>query len=134
ILAALGLASAGAVPRKGGWFLAASSVLAIALAIFAASTHFLLSLGVLVLVGLAATVSTTLANTLLQEEVAERMRGRVMGFYMAATQGMSPLGALPGGLLAEVFGGPFAIGLGAGCLILLMLVLSLRTDALRRLN
>jgi MFS family permease len=134
ILAALGLASAGAVPQKGGWFLAASSVLAIALAIFAASTHFLLSLGVLVLVGLAATVSTTLANTLLQEEVADRMRGRVMGFYMAATQGMSPLGALPGGLLAEVFGGPFAIGLGAGCLLLLMLVLSLRTDALRRLN
>jgi MFS family permease len=89
---------------------------------------------VLVLVGVAATASTTLANTLVQEEVADRMRGRVMGFYMAATQGMTPLGALPGGLLAEVFGGPFAVGLGAGCLLLLLLTLTLRTDAVRRLN
>jgi MFS family permease len=122
------------VQRKGYWFLAASTVLAIALAIFAASTSFLLSLGVLILVGLAATASTTLANTLLQEEVADRVRGRVMGFYMAATQGMTPLGALPGGLLAEVFGGPFAVGLGAGCLLLLLLTLTLRTNAVRRLN
>ena len=134
ILAALGLATAGAVPRKGCWFLAASIVLAITLAIFAASTVFLLSLGVLLIVGVAATASTTLANTLVQEEVADRVRGRVMGFYMAATQGMTPLGALPGGLLAEVFGGPFAVGLGAGCLLLLLLALTLRTDAVRRLG
>ena len=117
ILAALGLRPPGAVPRKGRLFLAASIVLAITLAIFAASTVFLLSLGVLVLVGIAATASTTLANTLVQEEVADRVRGRVMGFYMAATQGMTPLGALPGGLLAELFGGPFAVGLGAGCAV-----------------
>ncbi len=134
IIAALGLASVRNLPNKGRWFLGTSGLLALLLLAFAASTAFVLSLGILLVVGVTATASTTLSNTLLQEEVADRVRGRVMGFYMAATQGASPLGALPGGVLAELWGAPVAVGLGALCLLALVLALSARTDAIRRLS
>jgi MFS family permease len=134
ILAALGLASVRTLPGKGRWLLGVATGLSLTLAVFAASTVFALSLAVLVLVGAMATASTTLANTLIQEQVEERVRGRVMGFYMVATQGAAPLGALPGGVLAELWGAPLAVALGAGCLLLLVLALTLRTDAIRRLS
>ena len=134
ILAALGLATAGNLPHKGRWFLAAATALGVALLVFAFSTRFVLSLAVLLVVGAAGTASSTLSNTLLQEQVDDRRRGRVMGFYMAATQGASPLGALPGGLLAELWGGPAAVGLGALGLLALVITLGTRTDAVRRLS
>ncbi|MBX5492402.1 MAG: MFS transporter [Chloroflexi bacterium] len=133
ILVALGLATLH-LTHKGRWLLATMTLLAVALGVFALSQVFVLSLAVLVLVGASATASTTLTNTLLQEQVTDHVRGRVMGFYMAATQGASPLGALPGGLLAELLGAPLAVLLGAGCLLACALGLTLRTPTLRHLD
>lgn len=100
-------ALAGAPPRhKRRWLLATMGPLSVALAGFATARLFPLSLALLVLGGAAATAATTLTNALLQEHVSDPLRGRVMGFYMAATQGAAPLGALPSGVLAEVLGAP----------------------------
>jgi len=133
ILVALALAVT-PLQHKGRWLLATMALLSVALAGFALSRLFLVSLAELVLVGASATAATTLTNTLLQEHVSDPLRGRVMGFYMAATQGAAPLGALPSGVLAEVLGAPLAVALGAGLLFACTLVLAARTPTLRALD
>jgi hypothetical protein len=57
-----------------------------------------------------------------------------MGFWMASTQGMSPLGALPAGVVAEVASAPLAIALSAGGLFVLLLALAWPRDGLRNLS
>jgi hypothetical protein len=132
--AALALAAAAQVPRKGRLFLGTALALALALLAFALCPLYGLALPVLAAIGAAGTATLTLGNTLLQQTVADRLRGRVMGFWMACTQGMSPLGALPAGVLAEAAGAPLAIAVSAGGLFLLLLALAWPRDGLRKLS
>jgi MFS family permease len=99
------------------WFLRVCIGAALALGAFAASPIYPLSLVMLVFVGATSAAATTLSNSLLLHVVEDRMRGRVMGYYMAATWGAWRLGALPAGLVAAAWSTPTAIGL---CAILLL--------------
>ncbi|HLH22908.1 MAG TPA: MFS transporter [Chloroflexota bacterium] len=134
IAAALALAVAGQVPRKGRLFLGAGLALCLGLFAFALCPLYGLALPVLVVVGAAGTATLTLGNTLVQQTVSEELRGRVMGFWMACTQGMSPLGALPAGVVAEMLGAPLAIALSASGLLVLLLALTWPREGLRKLS
>jgi MFS family permease len=134
IVAALALATAGQIPRKGRLFLGTALALSVGLLAFALCPLYGLALPILAVMGAAATATLTLGNTLLQQTVSDRLRGRVMGFWMACTQGMSPLGALPTGVVAEVAGAPLAMGLSAGALIVLLLALTWPREGLRKLD
>ena len=68
---------------------------------------------VLILVGFTAITIMTTANTLVQTTTAPVMRGRVMALYMAVFMGGTPLGAPLIGLVANVFGPRWALGVGA---------------------
>jgi MFS family permease len=127
----------GATPQlghRGPLVLAAGAVLALALIGFAASRSFALSLPLLFIVGAAATTATSQVNTLLQQMVPDEMRGRIMSFYMDATQGASYLGALPVGLAAARWGAPLAVDLSAAVSLLVVVALALSARGLRRLN
>jgi MFS family permease len=52
------------------------------------------------------------ANTMLQLQAPDRLRGRVMGFYAFVVLGMAPLGSLQAGWLAERFGVRVAVASG----------------------
>jgi MFS family permease len=67
----------------------------------------------LVLVGFTAITLMTTANSLVQTTTAPVMRGRVMALYMAVFMGGTPLGAPIIGLVANVFGPRWALGVGA---------------------
>jgi len=67
----------------------------------------------LVLVGFTAITLMTTANSLVQTTTAPVMRGRVMALYMAVFMGGTPLGAPIVGLVANVFGPRWALGVGA---------------------
>jgi MFS family permease len=82
------------------------------LVLFALSRSFVQSLLLLALTGCAMIVNNALTNTMLQTSVPDGLRGRVMGFYSFVFVGMSPLGALQAGALAERFGAPWAVGVG----------------------
>jgi MFS family permease len=99
------------------WFLRTTVLSALALIAFAAASVYELSLGLLVLAGAAIAAASTLGNTLLLRLVEDRMRGRVMGYYVVATWGSWRLGALPAGLVAEVWSTPLAVGLAAAILL-----------------
>ncbi|HZS00193.1 MAG TPA: MFS transporter [Chloroflexota bacterium] len=113
------------------WFLRACVAAALALGAFAASPVYVVSLVMLLFVGGTTAAATALSNSLLLHIVDDRMRGRVMGYYMAATWGAWRLGAFPAGLVAAAWSTPGAIGLCA-VLLLLAQVPVARSRLLRR--
>ena len=52
------------------------------------------------------------ANTMLQVQAPDRLRGRVMGFYSFVVLGLAPLGSLQAGWMAEHFGVRTALAAG----------------------
>ena len=73
---------------------------------------------VLVLFGFAMIIMTALTNTLLQALAPDALRGRVISFYAFAFLGLSPIGALQVGIVAERFGPMVAIGVGGAVMLL----------------
>lgn len=61
--------------------------------------------------GMLLYFSTT--NTLLQINVSDEMRGRVMGIWALLFGGMMPLGGLESGLLSQAIGVPWTVAVGA---------------------
>jgi MFS family permease len=81
------------------------SVAALAPGFWSAVLLFTLAGCVMALNGIAA-------NTMLQVQAPDRLRGRVMGFYSFVVLGMMPFGSLEAGWIAEHLGARTAIGLG----------------------
>src|ERR1051326_5976802 len=61
--------------------------------------------------GMLLYFSTT--NTLIQTNVSDAMRGRVMGIWALVFGGMMPAGGIESGLLSQAVGVPLAIAVGA---------------------
>ena len=66
----------------------------IVLALFALTPIFPIAVLILVVCGAGATMSMTIANTLLQTQSPTDMRGRIMSLYTLIAAGFTPLGAL----------------------------------------
>jgi predicted MFS family arabinose efflux permease len=84
---------------------------------------------VLVALGFAQIVFMTTCNTTVQIAVPDELRGRVMGLYALVFAGMTPIGALIMGTVAEHWGVSRACAVGGGAGLLLILAL---TGAWRR--
>lgn len=85
---------------------------------FAISRSLILSLFFIAISGLGQMMHTACTNTLLQLHVDDDKRGRVMSFYTVCLQGTMPFGSLLGGVLAGIFGGPWAVAaMGSFCLL-----------------
>ena len=104
----------------------------VALALFASSRTFPLSLALVALAGCAMILNNALTNTLLQTLVPDELRGRVMGFYSFVFVGLAPLGAFEVGTLAERIGTPAAVALGGAATALAVAVAAWRVPELRR--
>ena len=98
-------------------------VFCIALFTLSIASTFALALAILVWSGFAMIVFAITANTRVQEEVPDALRGRVMAVYSLVFQGLMPVGGLEIGFLAGHLGGPEAIRINA--LICLLIAASL---------
>lgn len=80
-----------------------------------------LSLILLAATGFAMILVMNLSNSLIQSLVPNQLRGRVMSVYSLTFFGLTPFGALWTGAVAERFGEPMALILGAmvalGCVV-----------------
>jgi len=87
----------------------AGLLISISLCLFSYCTNLRLSLFLILLgeAGLLTFIAAT--NTYLQTNVEEKMRGRVISYYVMAFGGMLPLGSLVVGLLAHITSAPFTI-------------------------
>ncbi|MFO7999491.1 MAG: MFS transporter [Bacteroidales bacterium] len=79
------------------------------LAIFALSPFTALSLAALVLTGFGMIVHFNATNTLLQSIADEDKRGRVVSLYSLTFMGITPLGSLLAGFIAEYIGVPYTV-------------------------
>ncbi|MEW5986336.1 MAG: MFS transporter [Chloroflexota bacterium] len=92
------------------WGGLAASVLLIG---FCLSRSYFASLVLIFLVAAGNIVRQALSNSLLQLRSDEAYHGRVMSVFNLLFVGMTRLGALAAGALAEYLGAPLAVGLGA---------------------
>ncbi|HSB68002.1 MAG TPA: MFS transporter [Candidatus Methylomirabilis sp.] len=81
---------------------------------------------VLLVIGFAQIVFSASCNTMLQLGVPGELRGRMMSLYAFVFAGVTPIGAILVGSIAEKFGTPMAYGAGGGLGLLSVLVLTAR--------
>lgn len=113
LVGALMIASLGNFRHKGKLLTVGTIVFPILLFVFALVTTTPLSLLVLVGVGWGFMVLFNMLNTLVQGIVNDELRGRVMSIYTLTFFGGMPIGALWAGAVAERFGEPATVILGA---------------------
>lgn len=106
---------------RGLAFLLSALVLGIALAIFSWSTWLWLTALLMVFIGLGQAGRMSLSNILLMAYTEPKLQGRVMSVYMMEFSLVS-FGTFLVGVLAEVVGVQWAIGVTAGSLIVIALV------------
>ncbi|HAX25535.1 MAG TPA: MFS transporter [Thermomicrobiales bacterium] len=132
VAGALLVANATHLPWRGLFMLLATIAYGAVIIVFAFSTSVWLSMAMLMLAGLSGSAYMSLNNALLQLNVDDDIRGRVMGVYML-TWGLMPVGALPMGAAAGLVGAPIAIASGALISSALAALLAIRSATLRRL-
>src|SRR5713226_3328825 len=86
--------------------------------------HFGLAAAVLMALGFSQIVFMTSCNTTVQLTVPDELRGRIMGLYALVFAGMTPIGALIMGTVAEHWGVSRACAVGGGAGLLLILALT----------
>lgn len=86
-----------------------SSTAGAALLVFSFSASLWLALPALYCVGLGLMLTAASTNTVLQTIVPDELRGRVASLYVMSFIGMSPLGALASGWVAERAGPPLTL-------------------------
>jgi MFS family permease len=79
------------------------------------------------LAGCTMAVNGIAANTTLQTQAPDHLRGRVMGFYSFVVLGMAPFGSFQAGWISEHFGVRVAIALGGGICFLVALLVGRQT-------
>lgn len=119
--------------RRGKWLTLGNVMGPAFLVLFCLSRSFPLSVAVIVLVGASNAVRQTLANSSIQIIASEEYHGRVMSIFNLLFNGMSRVGALGVGGLAEVVGAAWAVGLGAVVSLIWGLIVIRRMPYVHRL-
>jgi MFS family permease len=126
------VASLGDYRRKGLLLVLSSVLFGAFLVAFANSSSYHLSLLLLLGVGVANSGYMATNNTLLQVNVEDGMRGRVMSMYMM-TIGLFPLAVLPASAIAETSGAALPVFVGGSIIVVFTLGMALLRPALRKL-
>jgi len=104
--------------RQGPIFLGAVVAFGIATILFGLSNSFLLAMAALIWIGAADSVSTIIRNTIRQLQTPDYIRGRMIAINQVFFQGGPQLGEVEAGVVAQLFGVPFAIiSGGVGCIL-----------------
>ena len=120
--------------KQGIILLLSVALYGLATAIFGVSTVFVLSYVLFALTGAGDTVSSIIRGTIRQLSTPDELRGQMtsanMMFFMTGPQ----LGELRAGILASLFGAPFAIFSGGLATVLLTGWVAWRYPSIRRYN
>src|SRR5919199_427023 len=109
LLGALMIAAVAHRGARGRWLTIGTFVYPVLLLGFAEARVLPLSLVLLLGVGWGSMVVFNMANTLVQTQVTDELRGRVMAIYSLIFFGGMPLGALWAGALAQIIGSPLTV-------------------------
>ena len=119
--------------QRGRWLVWMNLAFPFILVLFALNTEFVVALGLAVALGVGFMLVFTIINTLLQTNVDDKMRGRVMGLYTLTFFGFAPFGNLAMGQLAEQWGMNVIITLSAICAFVLAAIVILLVPQVRKM-
>jgi MFS family permease len=123
VLAALVISQVHRLRRQGPLFLWMVVVFGASTIVFGISHGFILALLALVFMGAADAVSTIIRNTIRQLQTPDNIRGRMTSVNQIFFQGGPQLGEVEAGVVAQLFGVPFAIiSGGIGCIVGMVLI------------
>ena len=121
------------VRRKGLLLYAGSMIFGLSILIFAQTDWLVLAATMLFVAGLGSGLAQATNGALLQLLAEDHFRGR-MGAVQLVLWGLTPLGAIPMGVLGDATSSSFAVGLAAAIGLCLLLVLLVLTPQLRRMQ
>jgi MFS family permease len=110
--------------RQGPLFLGAVTFFGLATAWFGLTRSFMPAMVALLLIGAADTVSTVIRNTIRQLQTPDHIRGRMTSVNQLFFLGGPQFGEVEAGVVASLFGVPFAIVSGGiGCIVGMFLII-----------
>ncbi|MDD3581639.1 MAG: MFS transporter [Desulfobacca sp.] len=95
------------------FFWGGAALLVLALISFSWCRNYTLALGWLFLAGLGMVINISTTNSLLQLNVPDELRGRIMSLFSLILIGLNPVGSLLFGTLADYWGPCLTVGLGS---------------------
>lgn len=118
--------------RVGRVMFGAVGIFGVATIVFAVSTLFVLSLGMLVVLGAADVISVVIRNSFVQIETPDEMRGRVSAVNSMFIGSSNQLGEFESGVTAALFGVvPAALIGGVGTILVMIIWLRLFPELAR---
>lgn len=133
VSAAYWIARSGDHGQRGQWLTHSILGFPVALTLFALNPYYPVALVLVFLMGIGFMVTFNMLNTLLQTQVADEMRGRVMSLYTLTFFGFTPFGNLFVGTMSEWIGLSPAIILSAAFCLVGSAVILVTTPSVRRL-
>jgi len=130
---ALTVASLGNFQRKGLLLTIGNLFFPTMVLLFAVSNVLPLSMLILVGAGLGFMIQNAMSNTLVQLNVPDHLRGRVMSVYMLVFQGFFPIGSLMAGTIAQYFGVPMGAAFGGTIALIAGFIWLWRAPYIRKL-
>jgi MFS family permease len=130
VIGTLVIASMGNFAAKGKLLAIAASGLAITITLYSQLTVFLIALPVLALGTCCFMTYQTMNQTVIQTITPDEYRGRVMGLHMM-DHGLTPLGTLIFGTIAEIYGVRSAMFIAGSCGMVTVAFILLRFPAIR---
>ena len=131
------IAFIGKVSRRGLALVASGILSGLVLLSFAATSYFaplfITGAAILVVVGVIQAARLTLTSSLMMEYTTQEYRGRVMSIF-GLNMGIMPAGVLPVTIVAERMGAPIALGIMAGLLIVVAIIILAASPRLRQLQ
>ena len=127
------LASKGEIQAKNIVVLSAVIVLALSTLVFSINAFFPTAYLNLMIISAAMMTLFSVSIATVQSTVPDQYRGRVSGLFML-TWGLSPLGSLGTGFLAERLGAPHATQIAAGTMLVLISLAVWRIRTLRQMR
>jgi len=125
------IAAIGQTYSKGKLFTIGTFVMPVFLIILSLTRILPASFLALFGVGWGFMVIINLSNTMVQINVADELRGRVMGIFTLTFFGLLPIGSLINGAIADQIGAPLTVQINALILLAAAFLLFLRFPAIR---
>ncbi len=132
VAAAVGMAGLGRRVRYGRLMIGSSVLFGVLLTAASFAPGFWSALALFTLTGCTVALTGIVANTMLQLQAPDQLRGRVIGFYSFTVLGMAPFGSLQAGWVSEHFGVRTSLALGGAVCLAVAVVVGWRMGRGRR--
>lgn len=134
LMGALMVAWIGGRGSRGKLWTLGSFLLPLLMMVFARAEWVPVSLLIMVGIGWSFMIQANTSNALVQTQVPDHLRGRVMSIYTLVFFGTNPVGALLIGTVADKIGEPLALTINACLLLGVAVLIWLRLPQMRQLS